>query len=62
MHTKLYDIISTASGDMRMSTIFVTSEYPKIVDKCVKMCQDENRRKHGFAIDFELEMDPECAS
>ena len=37
MHTKFWNNCSSQSGDIRMSTIFTTSEYPKIVDKCDKM-------------------------
>ena len=53
IRVKLWNPISSGSGDMGMSTIFVTTEYPRIVDK---MCQDENGWELAFILDFKLQM------
>ena len=37
MYEKFWSPIVKIKGDMGMSTIFEASEYPRIVDKCVKM-------------------------
>ena len=42
MCAKFWSPTLKIKGDMGMSTIFETSEYPRIVDK---MCQDEKHEK-----------------
>ena len=45
MCAKFWSPTLKIKGDMGMSTIFETSEYPRIVDKCVKM---RNMRKRSY--------------